>query len=644
MRCEAAERELSARMDGEPDRSVVQALEVHLAECGACRAFEAGTRRIREQYRLEMAGPVPDHLLASIVASLEPAEAGAGARRKIRALRPALAAFLVGAIASAVLVGGFEPRSPGSALAKEIPGLIAGASAQVDGYVAVFDITERNFHAQIPLRRFETTVKFGARERFRAVTRDKNRYPPGDWPRNDVTLEVDGGRWRLEAPSLCPRLALPACGKPAVQERSVAGREPFDADAILPADFILPLRTLAGSERVDVGDIGRIAGRDVVQVRLAYRDARPLFAFLQSGGSWRPFYPSDQVVVSLDRSNWFPVAYEVRASASKIRAGWAAAQAVSGDKTGQVIFKAVAKNVEFKPDVEVDAIQATPEARDAGFVDLSMDATGERVGFPPLEPSVLQGLSRYRSGAYEGPTRRGESLISYTNGLSWVKIRETRTWNQPALFGNVGPLATPVELPGGGIGYYEPATETLGRRLAIHASDLELYVESNLPGNELLELAGSLPVKGMPIPQEWSTRRWAGGIVREQITLEQAEARAPYLRIPRQRPAGYQVSAVQLVTAGDDTGATVFLRRPGMEADGVGIRVHQAIAESMPPPMDPGVSLVRLGQLNLRYSPSRGEIEWVEDGVYRSITAQLELDELSAMVLSMSTVAGGDAR
>jgi hypothetical protein len=63
----------------------------------------------------------------------------------------------------------------------------------------------------------------------------------------------------------------------------------------------------------------------------------------------------------------------------------------------------------------------------------------------------------------------------------------------------------------------------------------------------------------------------------------------------------------------------MFFRRLGTELDGVGIRLHQAVAEPLPPPVDPDVLAVRVRGVIGRYSPLRAELEWVEDDVYRSL-------------------------
>jgi hypothetical protein len=639
VRCEAAEREISARMDGDPDAALDRPLSEHLAGCSACVRFERAAAGIREQARLEVAPEVPNELLARIMLQAEadrPGSVRAGHRSgpRRRTAGSVAAAFAMGALAAAVAVGGLLPRGPQPALAGEVPRLIAEASAQVTEYSATLHITERNFRPETPVRRFLTSVEFDAPERFRAVTRDLTEYPSASWPENNMSVEVDGGRWRLEAPRTCPRQALPTCSGGGSEIREVTGREPFDADATLPTDIILPLNTLAGADRVRVAGTSEIADREVVTVQLAYRDAQPLFAFLHAGGSWRPFYPTDEVTLALDRETWFPVAYAVRAERSPERLQWAGSEGLN-DAPGEEIFEARFEDLRFTSDTE-GLRGEDPGARDAGFVDLDPATLESQAGYRPAAPAGLEGLTPYRAGVFSDPSRKGEVLTTFTRGLGWIKIRQTPNWAEPALFGNLGPLAGPVDIPGGGTGYYEPATDRLGRRLSIHGENLDVYLETNLPADQLLEVAGALPVEGTAVPPEWSVRRWPGGIVREQLTLEEALERVPYLQVPMRRPEGYEVTAVHLVQASGVEGATLFLRRPGMEADGVGIRVHQTSYQELPPPMDPDVSLVRLGDLTARYSPSRSELEWVDRGVYRSITGGgLDLGSLVSMGQSM---------
>ena len=244
--------------------------------------------------------------------------------------------------------------------------------------------------------------------------------------------------------------------------------------------------------------------------------------------------------------------------------------------------------------------------------------TGDAV----LLPRDLAGLRPYRAGTFTAGGRpEDEVLLSFTRGLAWLKVRQTASWEDPYLFGDVTALAIPVELGNGGVAYYEPATATLGRRLSIHASGTDLYLETNLPRDALLRVAASIPIRGGPIPDPWLTVGWRGGTLRLQVPLDEARAEVPNLQLPSSLPPSYELWTIHLVRQGEATGAAVYFRRPGAELDGVGIRYYQAPGDGLAPPLDPDVARVRLGDAVARYSPTRGELEWVTDGAYRSLTA-----------------------
>ncbi|HEV8683164.1 MAG TPA: hypothetical protein VGS09_10395 [Actinomycetota bacterium] len=624
MRCEVAERELSATLDGQADRRVERSLAEHLEGCSRCRAFQAQILRIHELARVQPAGPVPD-LVPAIMAQVRRQRAPRrGAVITLPRPSPAwgryAVAFVAGAVVAALLLGGLPllRRGPSPALASEIPGRVAQASREVTAYRATFRIEERNFHSVVSFRRFTASVTFRAPEEFRAEVRDETLYPAGPWPRNDILLAMDRERWLVEGPVTCPREALPACPLEGRERRSVSGREPFDNDTPLPTDVVVPVRTLAGSDRVRVAGEGEILGQAVVVIELPYRDATPLFAYLQATGSWRPFYPLDLVRVSLDAETWFPLAYEVWPSSAPERRLWAIRNGLPPERRGAPVFTAEALSFEesiptgWTPRAETKASAIDQGFRDVPYAPLTRTALAL--------PTDLSGLRPYRAGTFAlGGRPRDEVLVSYTKGLTWLKILQTREWRRSQLFGNIGPLAAPVRLPGKGVAYYEPATSSLGRRISIHAVGLDMYLESNLPQDELLRVAGSLPVRGEPVPRAWLVRRWPGGVIREQVSLGQAALEAPYLLLPRRLPAGFRPWVAQLSREGGRTSVTVYFRRPGTELDGMGIRLHQAPRTPLPPPMDPDVLAVEVRGTIGRYSPVRGELEWVERGIYYSL-------------------------
>lgn len=648
MRCEAAQRELSARLDDEVRPPVTAALDAHLASCASCRGFEARARRLRLLTRVSPAQPVPD-LVPAIMDRVRREAAGRARRPVTRRLpRPgpawgrAAVAFAAGALVAALVVAGLPGvrRGLGPALAAEIPDRVVAASTSITGYRATFDIIEQHFHPRVPVRRFDARVTFAAPERFRAAVTDTTSYPSAAWPRNDTVLSVDGDRWLSRGPATCPRESLPSCAPGGEEVRRVTGREPFDGDAPLPTDIVLPVGTLSGSERVRVVGEGEELGRETILVELANRDAVPLFGWLHAVGSWRPVFPLDRVVVSLDAESWFPLAYEVRAAWSPDRAAWAQANTLPIERPGTLLLRVEARS--FRP--EGGRPPGLPElegARDHGFRRVPLSRLAAEGGGPAVIPNDLAGLRPYRAGTFaSGGRPSDEILLSFSRGLAWLKLRQTRSWDQPHLFGDVGHLAAPVILPGGGVAYYEPATATLGRRLSIHAPGIDLYLEANLPRPALLRIAGSIPVEGMEIPEGWREVRWRGGTLRLHVPLDGAKREVPSLRVPSPDalPAGYRLSTVHLVEQDGRTGAAVYFRRLGAELDGVGIRYFQVEGDRLAPPLDPDVQRVRVDEVIGRYSPGRGELEWVEDGVYRSVTAPtLDL----SMLLEVARSAAG---
>lgn len=624
MRCEVVERELSARLDGEADPRSEPILDEHVATCPRCRAFQTQIGRIHELARVQSAVPVPD-LVPAIMAEVRRQR-----RRGVVITLPAFprpawgryaAAFVAGAVAAALVLGGLPliRRGPSPALASEIPRRVARASRLVTEYRASFRIEERNFHRLVPVRRLSATVTFRAPESFRAEVRDETRYPAGTWPRNDLVLAVDGSRWLTRGPVTCPREALPVCPLEGRAERAVRGREPFDRDAPLPTDVVVPVQTLAGTDRVRVVGEGTVLGRDVVVVELPYRDATPLFAYLNAAGSWRPFYPLDLVRVSLDEETWFPLAYEVRPAGTPERRLWGVRNGLPVERPDLAVFSVTAQHFQdsLPPGWEPGTAARNNPGMDQGFREMPFASLTQAALALPADQA---GLVPYRAGTFASGGRPGdEVLVSYAKGLSWLKIRQTREWRGPELFGNVGPLAAPVRVPGGGVGYYEPASLSLGRRISIHTGGSDLYLEANLSRRDLLRVAGSLPVRGEPVPQGWLVRSWPGGVVQEQVSVAQAELEAPYLLLPGTLPAGFRPWVAQLVRQGPRTAVSVYFRRPGTELGGTGIVLHQSPNTPLPPPMDPDVFAVRVRGTVGRYSPARSELEWVEDGVYRSL-------------------------
>jgi hypothetical protein len=599
VRCEAAELELSARLDGENDRRLDAAVAEHLETCASCRAFEEGARRIRVAARVRSASDVPD-LVPQIMEAVR-APARLPRRPSGRpAWLPYAAAFVSGAVIAGLLFGGVPglQRGPSPALATEIPEEVAAAATEIDSYRATFDIVEHNFHSRVPERRFTADIAFRAPERFRAQVVDGTAYPSEGWTRNDFVLAVDEDRWSIDAPRTCPRLALPSCAVVGRDVRSVVGRAPFDPETAMPTDIVLPIRTLVDVDRVEVVEETGALGRDAVVVSLTYHDATPLFAYLQAGGTWRPFFPHDRVLVTLDSETWFPLAYEVRAAASVERATWATRQSLPPEPAGALLFQAEARGLEDGPSAGWTPLRGqVSEARDHGFTDLGLAELAEAFGAEPPLPSYLRGLRLHRAGHV-----RSMYTVAYARGLSWLTISSV-----PGLdFGystSGGPPAVPLPLEGG-VAQYIPATAEHARRLMVLAAGETHLLETNLPRDELVRIASSFPDLG---DYRASPRQ----------DLADARRALDRLLVLDPPPPGYRLWDVEARRGA----LTLRYLRPGSELDGAGIRIYQTSGAALPPPLDLEVLGVTVRGVPGRYSAERAELEWVEDGVYRSVQA-----------------------
>jgi hypothetical protein len=206
------------------------------------------------------------------------------------------------------------------------------------------------------------------------------------------------------------------------------------------------------------------------------------------------------------------------------------------------------------------------------------------------------------------------AVRTWTDGRAWVKVRATRDWPGGRLFGDLGPLVRPLGL-GAGVAY---ASED-GGRVAVHGSGVDLAVSGSLAPADLARVAAGLPVAGRPVPDGWAEAATA--------TLPEARAAGPGLLRPSD-PAGFAPPAVRV------DGKAVTLAYGG--AGSRGFLLVQAPGVRLTPPLDEDATGVRVRGSDGRWSPGRGELEWVEAGRsfdLRSTT--LSLEELLAIAASL---------
>ena len=579
--CELVRLDLSARMDGEVDTVRSRELDSHLEGCADCRRYETSLRQVKRAVRLQPAPEVPDlapRILAAIARDARPLQPPVWRTR----LRIALVAAAVGALVMGGAVLPFRDRPADTATA-DIAQEIHAAARELTGYHARYEITERGWHPDVGTRRFDAEVWFAAPESLRLQVRDRTDYPDARWPVNDVDLVADQTNWWISEPSSCPPAALPGCAiRPGVEERSLVNRQPFDGTSALPTDIILPLETIGSSERITVVGREEVAGRDAQHVVLSYWQAVPLVRSLQPGGSWVPFAPLDTVDLWLDEETWFPLRLMVTGPGRS--------------RSLEVVATSFEQPDRFSPE--------TFEARSSGIVrDGGFAARGK--GRAAVVPRYRSGLRAYRAGV----TSDGQSVTTYARGMSWLKVA-TDDARRPSFTA----ASAEIVRVGRGFGLYQPANESLRRRIDIFARDVHVHLESNLARQELIRVAASLDARGLKFER---IREGAGSVV-TRIGFREAGS-LPFAQAPSYLPEGYEPSSALLSRSPRGSRLTMFYRRSEAEFEGFGIRLTQARGFTSLPPSSEDLVGVSIGDLRARWSAERSELEWVEDGVYRAL-------------------------
>jgi hypothetical protein len=645
--CKRVRAALSERMDGEHlSRHVADAVDRHLPGCAGCSSFEENAWRLRESVRFGVAAAVPDlvgPIMAAVRAESQTASPSRELRvldrpaptapRKRRSLAPVLAAALAGMIVGSVVTGGFLSPKPPLAAADVVRGVTAAAS-RVQDYSASFAVTEYHFSPQIPVRRFSVDVAFSAPEQLRLDVVDHTIYPNPSWTPNDLSLVANGSRWSSVGPGTCASAEV-TCP---LTDTVVKDRSPFSSTSPLPTDLVVPVSTLGQAEGLTALERGLVAGRPAVRVELSYARAAPLFPYLRMGGDWRPYFPEDRVVLWLDARTYLPLRYSVFPSADPLRRVWERANGLPQESPAHPVLSAsvVSYDRGRPPGGTFKVAAAAGAPRSEGAEALSSFASAQSAaGFQLVSPLDHAGLGFYRAALQKG-VDAGSVLITYANGLAYLKVQESATWHGPAPYGGIDPQAEHVALPNGGVGLYEPATPTLGRRISIHAENLDVYLETNLPRRILLRVAASLPVRGEPLPDTWLVDG-AGDRTTQVLPLATAMRELPFSALlPGQLPAGYDAASAQIDSVGGAHSLSVFYQQRSSDLAGGTLRIHEEEASALPPASSAHQSTVEVRGVRGRFTPDRHELEWVSDGVYVAIDGPgLELPELLSIAGSL---------
>jgi outer membrane lipoprotein-sorting protein len=602
--CAELQADISARLDGELDERSRRRLDEHLETCAACRAYERDLRDVRRALRVQSAEHVSD-LSGPIMARVKAERPGIIRRREWRAgARIAAVAAVVAALTVLATALPFSERQPQSANAAEIVSRVRTAAKELSNYRAEYSIVERGFPASTDQRRFSAEVFFEAPERFRLKVRDLTTYPDSRWPANDVDLIARPSRWWIEQPRTCPVEVLLDCSVPqGTSERTVIRRQPFDGTSSLPTDIIVPLETLASSGDFDVLDRSEVNGRQAVKVRLTFNEALPLVTALQPAGLWRSYHPLDPVNVWLDEETWFPLRFEVSAGSSPGRASWARSQGYS-DTTGATLLRVSARRFAQRSiGPRIFTVPMDGTVRSGEFV--SVRSAEESW----IRPGYTAGLTPYRMGR----TAEDRWVMSWSGGMTWLKVTGSRAKDDSVLPAS----AEEIRLDNGSWVYYQPASETLKRRVEVHAGHRNIYLESNLARDELLAVAASLEMKGERSALDVG-RGKDSTVIRLDLDVAQ---NLPFVKPPTQLPPGYSPSAAVL-SESKQSGRSVTVYYRGLEAEygGDGIRVTQSPSIETLVPTSETSALYDLDGVEARWLSDRGQLEWIDSGVYRAVT------------------------
>jgi hypothetical protein len=604
MNCDEAQAGLSLAIDGELPADQSELLGVHVVACPRCTRFNDQLRAIRQGLRFEALGWVPDvapRVVTAIRGSAPPTR---------RRLSPLVAAVLGGALVGATFIGVGWGRSTPVANAN-LPARVVAAQQALVSVAADLRLVERGWHQGIPERLFTGRLRYRAPESLQVELVDRTPYPSADWVRADMELVVTGDRWWMQAPRACPVEGLPECTprKPVI--RLVTRREPFSDATPVPLDLVTPVRSfaLAGTP-VALGS-KRIGGRRAIGILTTVAQIQPLLAGVDPAGNLRGFYPSDRAEVWLDEKALVPLALRVTATASAERDRWAAGRGYH-DTPGTVVLELALDHVALNHSAS-ESFPSPPAgaaAEDDNFIDVPPDSSST----DPSPSWLPAGFRRYRDGVVA--TGDGPRVVveTWTDGRAWVKVRATRNWPGGRLFGDLGEIVRPITL-GAGVAY---ASEE-GTRIGIHGSGIDVLVTGSLAGADLQRVAGSLGLAGLPVPRGWAEARTA--------TLAQAVAAAPALLLPRNLQ-GFGPPAVRV----DGTVVSLAFAGPGTRA----LLLVEAVGTRLDPPLDGDVQGVRIRGFDGRYTPGRGELEWVEHGRIIGLrSGTLSLDELLAIAQSL---------
>lgn len=594
---------VSAALDGE-------APEVDDLDQAAV-AFRDTALRIGQTARLEEAAVPPD-VTQAVLAQIQPGARndsdgvpdrtsqgqGQPAARSFRqVLLVASISFLLAALVAGLVVSpGW--RGGGQTAVAAVPERLLSAQRDLHRLDATVTLVEQGAHPDLPIRRYQGTLRYRAPERLWLALQDVSARPQA-WPANDLELIIQNGSVSQSGLRGCPVTAQPGCLGTA-RTRAAIGLAPFAEDVQAPLDLVIPTGGfLADAELTDPA----VAWREddgLVGVQTTVAQVRPLLDVLTGVGAVRQVHSSDTVRLSLDGETLSLVGLWVRAGSGDGRANWAAANGYA-DQPGSPLLSLTVQPTDTP--ISKPEIRSAGATRDGGFVE-----------YEPSDDLILtdvpDGFEPHRSGylAVGGPLT---AVRSYSDGRAWFTVESTTVWDQPRLFGDLGPAVRAVDT-GPGTAYTPPG----GDVVALHAADVDIVVRGSVPSDMLVQIAAGLtsdgePVTGLPMPQEWGQADLLTDLPPGAL-----------------RPDGP-------LTARRLPGDTIVVAVPG--AGSSGATLTQRPGRILPPPVKADVVEVAVRGQTGRWSAPLGLLVWQEDGWIHELASE-GLDRAGLVAVADSLV------
>jgi hypothetical protein len=540
------------------------------------RAFLEAARRLRSQVRLEEATPPPD-VTQAVLHRIRANPSIDRARRPLALV--AAGVFVVAAVSAALLMRQGGPLAPEAVLA-DVGEEVLEAQTAILELDATVTVVERGAHPDLPLRRYRGSLRYQAPERL-WLHLEEQTAPPAGWPTNDVDLVVDEQVAWSAGLRACPVGEQPGCLR--ADTRIVTGASPFSADHVAPLDLVVPAGAFLPTAAVAVREAA-----DAVVLETTVARVQAAVDGLRAGGALRAVHPTDRVRLELDDDSFTIRRLTVFAGAAPSRATWAATNGYS-EAAGEELLDLRVEVGELT-DSASPALPAAP-GRTAGFDD-GADVEGPRPEYLP------PGYSPHRDGVLvtSGPDL---DVRTWTNGRAWIRLDVTRDPTGDMLLGGIGPIARAIEV-GDGVGYTDPA----GRVVSLHTEGLEITLTGSVPLATLVQVAASLPTRGVPLPPGWA----------QSDALDELPEGA--LHLPGPVTARYDGDDLVVALPGPGATSALLRQRPGAQ---------------MPPPAPDAVAAIVRG-IEGRYDPATGRLEWIEDGWVRAVQSDgLDLEALQIL-------------